>query len=133
MTASEAMSRAHSHGAGTQDDLLLRADRPSSFNPADIAVPKGREEDWRFTPMKRINFLFDEESYRSDNLPVSVVGPDSVKFEVVSPEDERLDRILAPGDRTAVVSWVAANEVNLIDIPAHTVVDGRVRICGRWW
>lgn len=128
MTASEAMSRAHSHGAGTQATYSSRADRPSSFNPADIAVPKGREEDWRFTPMKRINFLFDEESYLSDNLPVQVEAPENVNVEVVSPEDERLERILAPGDRTAVVSWAAANEVNLIDIPAHTVVDKPVYV-----
>ncbi|MDO5049677.1 MAG: Fe-S cluster assembly protein SufD [Actinomycetaceae bacterium] len=128
MTVSEAMSRAHSHGAGTQATYSSRADRPSSFNPADIAVPKGREEDWRFTPMKRINFLFEEDSYRSDNLPVAVEAPEGVSFEVVSAEDERLERILAPGDRTAVVSWATANEVNLIDIPANTALDTPVYV-----
>ena len=34
-----------------------RADRPTSFNLADIPMPGGREEDWRFTPLERIKML----------------------------------------------------------------------------
>lgn len=37
-----------------------RADRPTSFNLADIPMPTGREEDWRFTPLERIKMLLTE-------------------------------------------------------------------------
>lgn len=114
---SNAMARAHSHGAGTQATYSSRADRPSSFNPADIPVPNGREEDWRFTPIKRIQALFDESGYAEADLPVSVTAPSEVSVSIVDAKDFDLDKILAPGDRTAVVSWVRANSVNLIEIP----------------
>lgn len=114
---SNAMARAHSHGAGTQATYSSRADRPSSFNPADIPVPNGREEDWRFTPIKRIQALFEESRYAQTDLPVSVTAPSEVSVSVVDAKDFDLDKILAPGDRTAVVSWVRANSVNLIEIP----------------
>lgn len=114
---SNAMARAHSHGAGTQATYSSRADRPSSFNPADIPVPNGREEDWRFTPIKRIQALFEESRYAQTDLPVSVTAPSEVSVSVVDAKDFDLDKILAPGDRTAVVSWVRADSVNLIEIP----------------
>jgi len=36
---------AHSHGPARY--VSSRADRPTSFDPADIPVPGGREEEWR--------------------------------------------------------------------------------------
>ena len=35
-----------------------RADRLCSFDPADFEVPTGEEEEWRFTPMKRLAPFF---------------------------------------------------------------------------
>ncbi|MDO5719955.1 MAG: Fe-S cluster assembly protein SufD [Actinomycetaceae bacterium] len=123
MTTAEAMSRSHSHGAGTQATHSSRADRPTAFDPAAIPVPKGREEDWRFTPLKRIDFLFDEANYATDNLRATAEVHSGVTFEIVSPDDNRLARVLAPGDRTSVVSWAQAKEVNFLDIPSNTVVE----------
>lgn len=111
------MAREHSHGAGTAVTYSSRADRPSSFDPADIPSPKGREEDWRFTPIKRINALFELDAYTSEDLPVTVDAPSEVAVSVLDAATTDLEKILAPGDRTAVVSWAAANKVNLIDIP----------------
>jgi Fe-S cluster assembly protein SufD len=31
-----------------------------SFDPADFAVPAGREEEWRFTPLRRLRGLPDD-------------------------------------------------------------------------
>jgi hypothetical protein len=52
---------AHSHGGpgGHRVDtdevpVQSRAERPASFDVADFAVPTGREEDWRFTPLDRL-------------------------------------------------------------------------------
>ncbi|MDO5729891.1 MAG: Fe-S cluster assembly protein SufD [Actinomycetaceae bacterium] len=123
MTTTEAMARSHSHGAGTQATHSSRADRPTSFDPAAIPVPHGREEEWRFTPLNRIDFLFDEANYTAQNLRAEAEVHSGVTFEIVHPDDERISPILAPGDRTAVVSWAQANEVNFIDIPAQTAVE----------
>lgn len=123
MTTTEVMSRSHSHGAGTQATHSSRADRPTSFDPAIIPVPHGREEDWRFTPLNRIDFLFDEKNYTAENLRADAQVHSGVTFEIVAPDDERIKPVLAPGDRTAVVSWAQAKEVNFLDIPAQTDVE----------
>jgi Fe-S cluster assembly protein SufD len=47
---------AHSHGAGTVPQRS-RAQRRASFQVEDFAVPTGREEDWRFTPLDRLHGL----------------------------------------------------------------------------
>ena len=54
---------AHSHGPARY--VSSRADRPTSFNPADIPVPHGREEEWRFTPLRRFAPLLDLDAVRS--------------------------------------------------------------------
>ena len=56
--SSATLEGAHSHGA-RRAYVSSRADRPTSFDPADIPVPAGREEEWRFTPMRRFRPLFD--------------------------------------------------------------------------
>ena len=50
---------AHSHG--TVKPQGSRADRLTSFDLADFELPNGREEDWRFTPVKRLAGLFSEK------------------------------------------------------------------------
>jgi hypothetical protein len=37
-----------------------RPDRIASSNPSDFAVPNGREEEWRYTPLKRLGKLHEE-------------------------------------------------------------------------
>lgn len=123
MTTSDVMARAHSHGAGAESTPSSRADRPTSFNPADIPVPTGRAEDWRFTPFRRIKFLFDEQSYTGLELPVEAEVPPQASF-AVSPVDEAdVKPVLAPGDRTSVLSWAKTSTVNRLTIPANAAVD----------
>ncbi len=123
MTVSETMSRAHSHGLVNEPVHHSRATKLTSFNTADFAIPTGREEEWRFTPMPRINFLFDDTSYATSAPAVEVTLSDEATYEVVPATDERLDPVLAPVDCTAVVSWNQAQEVHFIDIPRHGEVN----------
>ena len=48
---------AHSHGGPTPTGSP--AERFTSTDPDAFGVPTGREETWRFTPMKRIRRLLD--------------------------------------------------------------------------
>ena len=38
----------------------------SSFDPADFPVPAGREEEWRFTPLRRLRKLHAELNTLAD-------------------------------------------------------------------
>ena len=43
-----------------------RGERATSFDVADFPVPHGREEDWRFTPIDRIQRLLSEALPEAD-------------------------------------------------------------------
>jgi len=43
---------------------VTRLHEHRSYDPADFAVPRGREEEWRFTPLRRLRGL------HTDNPPV---------------------------------------------------------------
>ena len=43
---------------------VTRLHEHRSYDPADFAVPGGREEEWRFTPLRRLRGL------HTDNPPV---------------------------------------------------------------
>ena len=70
-TIAETMNKAHSHGGGAESTShSSRADRPTSFSLDGIPVPAGREEDWRFTPLRRIDALFDPANYDRGDAPI---------------------------------------------------------------
>lgn len=128
MTTENAMAKAHSHGAVEKGGHASRGDRPTSFDLEAIRVPRGREEDWRFTPMRRIERLFDPASYDEGDAPVSVEAPEGVLVETVSRGDERLGAVLAPGDRTSVVAWNVFSEATVVTVPKGAVLDEPVRL-----
>ena len=113
-TIVDTMNKAHSHGAHAEKAHPSRADRPTSFNLDDIAVPHGREEDWRFTPMRRIERLFEPANYDAGDAAVAVEAPAPVSVETVARDDKRLGTVLAPGDRTAVVAWNGFEQATVI-------------------
>lgn len=123
MTNTLTQSRPHSHGAAPADSgHTSRADRPTSFSAADIPVPRGREEDWRFTPIRRIKQLFELENY-TGRARADVADAVDAKVELVGRDDARLGTVLAPGDRTAVVSWETFPDSTVITIPEEVELD----------
>lgn len=93
-----------------------RADRPTSFDLADMPVPSGREEDWRFTPIKELADFFVPEKY-SREQEAQVLAPAGVTVEKVERGDQRLGSVLEPGDRTAVVAWNQFRQSTVVTIP----------------
>lgn len=128
MTTQETMARPHSHGAGAPVAHSSRGDRPTSFSLSDIAVPHGREEDWRFTPMRRIEKLFETQNFESESLGVRIDAPEEVLVEEVARDDERLGSVLAPGDRTSVVAWNAFTSAQIVTVPKKTELEAPIMI-----
>ncbi|GIJ00214.1 iron-regulated ABC transporter permease protein SufD [Sediminihabitans luteus] len=106
---------AHSHGTGGTPQGS-RAERLTSFDLADIPVPTGREEEWRFSPVSRIAPLFDE-AISGRGVITTVVDAPEVTVEIVPRDDARLGTVGKPGDRTAVVAWNAVAEATVVTIP----------------
>ena len=95
-----------------------------SFDLADHAVPTGREEVWRFTPLKRLRGLHQDAPLGAGELKVDVDAADGVTVEVVGSDHEsRGTSGLVPPDRVSARAWAAAEQVFLVDIGAEQVVE----------
>lgn len=104
---------------------VSRADRFTSFTAADFGAPKGREEDWRFTPMRRIRPLFAEDDY-SGSPQVSVEAPARANVDTL-PRSEYSDPVvLEPVDYPAALAWEKFEETTRIVIPREVELDSPV-------
>ena len=113
--AAAGVARPHTHHLGVPDQS--RAERRTSFDPADFAVPSGREEDWRFTPMDRLHELHAGAPARGEPARVSIDAADGVQVEVVGRDDVRLGRCGAPEDRVAARAWAGFGEALVVTVP----------------
>ena len=127
-----ALDGAHSHGAPQARYASSRADRPTSFDPALIPVPRGREEEWRFTPMKRFKPLLDLDAVTAGtatgSVSVDVDAPAGVTVEELARDDERLGTVSAPSDRTGVVAWAAFRTATSVTLDAGAQLERSVRV-----
>ena len=88
----------------------------SSFIADDFAVPNGREEDWRFTPMRRIRALLNPLA-DSTGATVDVTAPSPVAVEWVGTEDSRLGQALTPVDRVSALAWEHVDQALIVTVP----------------
>lgn len=103
-----------------------RAERTASFDLADFAVPKGREEEWRFTPVKKLAALLAEGT--SPALDWAVDLTDGVTTTTISADEARGLGILPPQDRAAAVAAAGAPSVLLVEVAAEAELDAPVRL-----
>lgn len=116
---------AHSHGVVVPQGS--RAERTTSFDLADIPVPTGREEEWRFSPVARLQPLFSE-TIDGHGVQTTVVAAPEVTVEIVDREDARLGTAGRPGDRAAVVAWNTFAEATIVTVPAEAVASAATSI-----
>lgn len=124
--AGEAVKR-HSHGGGVGVPDSSRAGRLTSYKLADFKPLTGMEEDWRFTPLKRLRGLHTE--VLDGAAPsVSVTAPDSVIVETVGRDDRRIGSAAIPEDRVSANAWENFTEATVITVPAEVQADGEVSV-----
>ena len=124
--AGEAVKR-HSHGGGAGVPDSSRAGRLTSYKLADFKPLTGMEEDWRFTPLKRLRGLHTEV-LNGAAPSVSVTAPDSVTVETVGRNDRRIGSAAIPEDRVSANAWENFTEATVITVPAEVQVDGEVSL-----
>jgi Fe-S cluster assembly protein SufD len=124
--AGEAVKR-HSHGGGVGVPDSSRAGRLTSYKLADFKPLTGMEEDWRFTPLKRLRGLHTEVLTGAAPA-VSVTAPDSVRVESVGRDDRRIGSAAIPEDRVSANAWENFTEATVITVPSEVEVDGEVSV-----
>jgi Fe-S cluster assembly protein SufD len=75
-----------------------------SYDVADFPALTGREEEWRFTPLKRLRGLTDAGP-ATGVLATEARTPDGVTAEWVDRDDPRLGKALVPFDRLSAQAW----------------------------
>lgn len=124
--AGEAVKR-HSHGGGVGVPDSSRAGRLTSYKLADFKPLTGMEEDWRFTPLKRLRGLHTEV-LNGAAPSVSVTAPDSVRVETVGRDDARIGSAAIPEDRVSANAWENFTEATVITVPAEVKTEGEVSV-----
>jgi Fe-S cluster assembly protein SufD len=111
---------------------VSRLHERQSFDPADFSVPTGREEEWRFTPLRRLRGLHTDSA--GDDGKVSVVADagSGVTIEKVEHGDPRLGTAYVPADRVSARAFALFREATLISVasgveladPVHVAIRG---------
>ncbi len=95
-------------------------ERFTSYDLEAFEVPGGREENWRFTPMRRLRGLHDGTAEIDGVAEFAVDAPAGVTVETVDRTDYRIGEAGAPADRVAALAWSGSPSATLVTL------DGRL-------
>jgi Fe-S cluster assembly protein SufD len=98
-----------------------------SFNVADFPVPSGREEEWRFTPLRRLRGLHAEGTLAPGKVSVQADAAPGVTAEKTERGDPRLGTAFVPGDRVSARAFTSFDEATIL-----TVADYPERVAPTW-
>ena len=91
-----------------------------SYDPADFAVPGGREEEWRFTPLRRLRGLHtDSPPVPAAAVTVDVDPAPEVKISTAERAGGLPGRSFIPADRVSAQAYASFAEATVITVPAE--------------
>ncbi len=104
----------------------------SSFDVNAFEVPGGRDELWRFTPLKRLRGLHDGTAAATEQAPVTVSEQAGVTVETVPRGDERLGQAGVPADRVAAQAFSTFDSATIVTVArgAHTQMPVEITVTG---
>ncbi len=100
-----------------------------SFDIGAHEVPTGREEIWRFTPLKRLRDVHKDAALDGSSFKVEADLAEGVSAQSVPAADSKRGTSgFIPLDRISARVWDAATSVYEVEIPADAVIDGATTI-----
>jgi Fe-S cluster assembly protein SufD len=124
-TAGDVAPGAHSHGGPAPTGSP--AERFTSTDPDAFGVPTGREETWRFTPMKRIRPLLDGADSDA-RLTWTTDLPEGVELTRVDAGDPLVKGLPEPVDRLAALTRQRAGGADVVRIAREAQLDRPVTL-----
>ncbi|WP_062522076.1 Fe-S cluster assembly protein SufD [Demequina silvatica] len=116
---------AHSHGIIPDKS---RADRVVSFDADVFPVPTGREENWRFSPVRDLKSIFADEPADGHLEWTTSELPAGVTLAEVPEDDARARTVREPGDRASALAVKHSGGAMALTIAANTVVEEPITI-----
>lgn len=103
--------------------LANKGDVFSSFNVEDFTVPHGKDEEWKFTPLRKLRGLHNGTAAEpvAASISVETAGQDGVAVDVVKRDDERLGRAGAPTDRVAAQAYSNFDDAHIVTFAKNSV------------
>jgi len=106
-------------GAGI---IANKGEQFSSFDVDAFEVPGGRDELWRFTPLKRLRGLHDGSALATGSALIEVTERPGVTVETAHRGDERLGQGGIPADRVAAQAFSSFNKATVVTVARDTEV-----------
>ncbi|WP_422747524.1 Fe-S cluster assembly protein SufD [Mycobacterium sp. WMMD1722] len=100
----------------------------SSFDVDAFEVPGGRDEIWRFTPLRRLRGLHDGSAPATAQAGIEVSENPGVTVETVSRSDERLGQGGVPSDRVAAQAYSSFETATIVTVARDTEVAEPIEI-----
>lgn len=113
---------------GSSLTALNKGELFSSFDVDAFEVPHGRDEIWRFTPLRRLRGLHDGSAHATGKAQITVTDQPGVCTEVVRRGDERLGQGGVPTDRVAAQAFSSFNSATVVTVARDTEVAKPIEI-----
>lgn len=94
----------------------------TSFDVDTFEVPHGRDELWRFTPLRRLRGLHDGSAPVTGSALIEVTERPGVTIETVQRGDERLGQGGVPADRVAAQAFSSFGNATIVTVGKDTQV-----------
>jgi Fe-S cluster assembly protein SufD len=88
----------------------------TSFDVDAFEVPGGRDEIWRFTPLRRLRGLHDGSAVATGTALIDVSERPGVTTEIVRRGDNRLGQGGVPADRIAAQAFSSFNKAAIVTV-----------------
>lgn len=88
----------------------------ASFDVDAFEVPHGRDEIWRFTPLRRLRGLHDGSARATGSATITVSERPGVYTQTVRRGDPRLGEGGVPTDRVAAQAFSSFNSATLVTV-----------------
>ncbi|MGV0742633.1 Fe-S cluster assembly protein SufD [Mycolicibacterium sp. XJ870] len=100
----------------------------TSFDVDAFEVPGGRDEIWRFTPLKRLRGLHNGTAPVTGSALIEVSERPGVTVETVQRGDERLGQAGVPADRVAAQAFSSFGHATIVTVGRDTQVGEPIEI-----
>ena len=101
---------------------VSRLHEHQSFELADFAVPSGREEEWRFTPLRRLRGLHADSLAAAGKVRLDVSAAPGIAAVRAQRGDPRLGAAFVPSDRVSARAFASFEEAVVVTVPAGAEV-----------
>jgi Fe-S cluster assembly protein SufD len=101
---------------GSSLTAVNKGEQFTSFDVNAFEVPGGRDELWRFTPLRRLRGLHDGSATRTAAATIEVSAQPGVTVETVARGDERLGQGGVPADRVAAQAFSSFEQATVVTI-----------------